>query len=143
MMLCFIAKDTKNFISWTLFPIYIGDKLCGEDNPNDLFSPSPSTRVRSQSLNANAMSRPREQVGRYRNKSVSFDPEPKVCEFVEYSKKQLKKMRKQERKQTEIAAKKIEAAAKKAAGKNKGDNDMLYCFLFAILTQSTQSRYVV
>lgn len=60
-------------------------------------------------------------MGQTRNKSVSFDPEPKVCEFVEYSKKQLKKMRKQERKQNEIATKKLEAAAKKAQGKHKGE----------------------
>ena len=79
-----------------------------------------NTRIRSQSLNVDSLTRPWDRGSRYRNKSVSFDPEPQVCEFVEYSKKQLKKMRKQERKQTEIAAKKIEAAAKKSAGKNKG-----------------------
>ena len=56
---------------------------------------------------------------------MSFDPEPKVCEFVEYSKKQLKKMRKQERKQNEIATKKLEAAAKKAQGKHKGKKSSL------------------
>lgn len=90
----------------------------------NVLSASPTTRIRSQSLNVDTRAKPRERIGRYRNKSVSFDPEPKVCEFVEYSKKQLKKMRKQERKQNEIAAKKLEAAAKKSGNKHKGEIDM-------------------
>ena len=88
------------------------------DTPPD---PSqPSIRLRSQSLNFDSRRSGGLRLGQTRNKSVSFDPEPKVCEFVEYSKKQLKKMRKQERKQNEIATKKMEAAAKKAQGKHKG-----------------------
>ncbi|XP_065061988.1 uncharacterized protein LOC135688869 isoform X2 [Rhopilema esculentum] len=79
-----------------------------------------ASRNRSKSLNVDYRSDYRNARSRVRNKSVSFDPEPKVCEFVEYSKKQLKKMRKQERKQTEIAAKKMEAASKKSHGKHKG-----------------------
>ncbi len=91
--------------------------------------PGPSVRLRSKSLNVDTRPVPRERpsISRDRNKSVSFDLEPQVCEFIEYSKKQLKKMRKQERKQTEIAAKKSEALAKNAKnshknkhGKNKG-----------------------
>jgi len=97
-----------------------GGYKVGGDNSNKAFQKLSKTRIRSQSLNVDTCSLPQAQMGRFRNKSVSFDPEPQVCEFVEYSKKQLKKMRKQERKQTELAAKKVEAAAKKAAGKSKG-----------------------
>eukprot|EP00794_Sanderia_malayensis_P004607 gene4607-5213_t len=83
-----------------------------------------SVRIRSQSFTMDTRSAPprgRGSMLRNRNKSVSFDLEPKVCEFVEYSKKQLKKMRKQERKQTELQAKKNEALAKAAkGGKSKG-----------------------
>ena len=59
---------------------------------------------------------------RKKTKSVSFDPEPTVFEFVELSKKQLKKMRKAERKQEAFALFRKGSFNKK--GKNKkGEKD--------------------
>ena len=105
----------------------------GDDDCNSMLTTLSNTRIRSQSLNVETLSQPWEQVGRCRNKSVSFDPEPKVCEFVEYSKKQLKKMRKQERKQTEVASKKKEAAAKKSKGNDISENNGNFSFTKILL----------
>ena len=113
---------------YSSFHLGHGGYKVGGDNSNKAFQKLSKTRIRSQSLNVDTCSLPQAQMGRFRNKSVSFDPEPQVCEFVEYSKKQLKKMRKQERKQTELAAKKVEAAAKKAAGKSKGSTCLTFSF---------------
>ena len=126
LIFLFIHLFTDSIVYYTSIFTADVDTIDNYDNFNGVFLSSSNSRVRSQSLNVGTRVQTFERPGRSRNKSVSFDPEPKVCEFVEFSKKQLKKMRKHERKQTEIAAKKMEAAAKRAGGKNKG-NDSIHC----------------